>query len=111
MPVLLKVVISALVVGAINVVAQRSPSLAGWLAAFPLMTFLSVTWLWADGRENATLGDLVTGVLWGLIPNAVMLVALFICLRFGLHAVAALAVAAAVWVVSTLAAQAAGLFA
>ena len=39
MPILLKVVISGLVIGGINLVAQRSPGLAGWLAAFPMITF------------------------------------------------------------------------
>ena len=65
MPILLKVLISGLVIGAINLIAQRSPGFAGWLAAFPMITFLSITWLWADGRDSAALADLVIGVLWG----------------------------------------------
>ena len=111
MPILLKVVISGLVIGGINLIAQRSPGLAGWLAAFPMITFLAITWLWADGRDNVALGDLVTGVLWGLIPTGVLLVVLLLCLRFGLHVFAGMAVATMVWVGFTVAARQVGLFA
>jgi hypothetical protein len=104
-PILLKVVISGLVIGGINLVAQRNPGIAGWLAAFPLITFLSLAWLWADGRDNAALGDLVTGVLWGLIPTGVLLIVLLLCLRFGLHVFAGMTVATLVWVGFTVAAR------
>lgn len=110
MPILLKIIISGLVIGGINLVAQRSPGLAGWLAAFPLITFLSITWLWSDGRDNAALGDLVTGVLWGLIPTGVLLIVLVICLRFGLHVFAGMVIATLVWMGFTVVARQVGIF-
>ena len=110
-PILLKVIISGLIISGINLVAQRSPGLAGWLAAFPVMTFLSITWLWSDGRDNAALGHLVTGVLWGLIPTGVLLIVLAVCLRLGLPAFAGMALAVLVWIGFTVAAQRIGVFA
>ena len=110
MPILLKVIISGLVIGGINLIAQRSPGLAGWLAAFPMITFLSITWLWADGGDNAALGDLVTGVLWGLIPTGVLLIVLRLCLDRGLHVFAGMVVATLVWLGFTVAARQLGLF-
>jgi hypothetical protein len=107
---LVKVIVSGLVIGAINLVAQRSPTLGGWLAALPLLTFMSITWLWVDGRDNTAIGGLVTGVLWGLIPNAVMLVVLLVCLRYGLHVFASMGVSALVWACFTLAARQIGVF-
>ena len=43
------------------------------------VTDLLITWLWADGRDGAALANLVTGVLWGLIPTGVLLIVLLTC--------------------------------
>ncbi len=75
------------------------------------VTDLLITWLWADGRDSAALADLVTGVLWGLIPTGVLLIVLLLCLRFGLHVFVSMVGATLVWVGFTVAARQVGLFA
>ena len=75
------------------------------------VTDLSITWLWADGRDSAALANLVTGVLWGLIPTGVLLIVLLLCLRFGLHVFASMVGATLVWVGFTVTARQVGLFA
>ena len=105
-----KVIVSGLIIGLINLVAQRNPAFAGWAAAFPLITFLSITWLWLDGQPQDNLAALVTGVLWGLIPTALLLVILAVALRQGVPLLVAFAISLAAWGVVTFVAQRTGLF-
>ncbi|MDX2007877.1 MAG: DUF3147 family protein [Meiothermus sp.] len=68
---LLKAVVSGLLIALINLVAQRYPGLGGWVASLPIITGLSVLWLVYDRRPGPEIGQMLFGVLWGLIPTAV----------------------------------------
>ncbi len=94
---LVKIVVSAVVIGIVTLIAGRDPKLGGWIAALPLTTVLSVIWLTFDGQSGVDLGRFVVGVLWGLIPTTAMLLAVAYCLKRGLPAIPALGVGVVAW--------------
>lgn len=109
METLLKVVVSGLVIGAVNLIARRDPALGGWVAALPLITFLSVLWLAVDGRDDQTIAAFVLGVLWGLIPTTVLLAVVLLALRNGVPLLGAGLAGLAAWACVTGAARWVGL--
>ena len=49
-----KAAVSGVVIVTGTVIANRlSPSLGGWVAAFPTIGFLTVSWLWFDGGSGS----------------------------------------------------------
>ena len=106
----LKAIVSAALILAINAMARRNPALGGWIAALPIITVLSIVWLIVDGADNTRIAGFVTGVLWGLIPNALCLGALVFLARQGLPLIIAVAGGLSVWLVYTFVAQRFSLF-
>jgi hypothetical protein len=104
-----KVVVSALVIGGINVLARRNPQLGGWVAALPLVSFLSVAWLAVDGVPHADIRVFVGRVLLGLVPTAALLGILALCLGRGLSVPVALGCAMGAGLVFSLGARSLGL--
>ena len=104
-----KVVVSALAIGGINLVARRNPQLGGWMAALPLVSFLSVIWLAVDGVPRADIAVFVGRVLMGLIPTAALLGILALALWQGMSVPAAMACALGAGVVFSLTARRMGL--
>lgn len=107
---LVKVVVSALAIGAINLVSQSYPRLGGWIAALPIVSFLSVLWLAADGLPTPHITAFISQVLIGQIPTAILLAILLVSLSQGLSLPLAMACAAAAWAVFSLVAKYLGLF-
>ncbi|MDQ3780309.1 MAG: DUF3147 family protein [Chloroflexota bacterium] len=106
---MVKIVVSAVVIGIVTLIAGRDPKLGGWIAALPLTTVLAVIWLTVDGQSGVELGRFVDGVLWGLIPTTAMLLAVAYCLKRGLPAIPALGLGMIAWIAISLAAQRLGL--
>jgi hypothetical protein len=45
MLIVLNMIVSALVIGGINVLAEANSKLAGWMTALPIVNLLSISWL------------------------------------------------------------------
>jgi hypothetical protein len=80
----LKILFSALLLGGVNVVAQRSPLLAGLIAGAPLVSLISVLLLTIDGKPNAEIGQFLGGVLIGVVPTVAFLATASQMLKRGL---------------------------
>jgi uncharacterized membrane protein (GlpM family) len=106
-----KAAVSGVVIVAGTVIANRlSPSLGGWVAAFPTISFLTVSWLWFDGGSGSEATGLFIGVLWGMLPTAVLIASVVVMLKNGLPLAVSMLLGSAVWVIFTLVAQKGGLF-
>jgi len=104
-----KIGVSVLVLVVINGVAQSNPPLAGWIAATPVVSMLSVGWLAIDQKNSEQIADFLFGVLIGLIPTALYLAIFAAGLRRGLPISLAFGCGVLIWGVLTFAAQRAGL--
>lgn len=94
---LLKGVVSGIVIILVNVIARRSPALAGVIVGFPVITLLSTLWLTLDGESSEAIGAFLNGVLWGLIPTFAFVLAIAISLRIGAGLPVAIGVGALAW--------------
>lgn len=83
--VVMKIIASAIVIGVVTEIARRFPSYGGVLAALPLVSLLSIIWLYVQGEQSATLSKFALGVLWGFPATAILLIIVYIALQNSLH--------------------------
>jgi hypothetical protein len=81
-----KMLVSAALIGVINLVARDKPGVAGALTAFPLVGYLSVVWLVADRRPGRDQAVFLTSMAWALLPTVVVVAAVALLIRLGWHA-------------------------
>jgi len=70
---LAKIVVSAVIIGIVTEVAKRFPTFGGIIAALPLVSLLSLSWLYIQGEQTPNLSKFVFGVLWGLPATFLLL--------------------------------------
>ena len=80
-----KIMASAIVIGVVTEISRRFPSYGGIIAALPLVSLLSIIWLYLQGEQTATLSKFALGVLWGFPATAVLLVIVYISLQHSIH--------------------------
>jgi hypothetical protein len=105
----MKMVVSGVLIGVINMVARDRPGLAGALTAFPVVGYMSVVWLWADRRPGRDQAVFLTSMAWALLPTVVVVAAVALLIRLGWHAVPALTAGALIWVAAVVGVQRLGL--
>ena len=79
----LRVAVSALIIGIVSTMAKKHPLWAGWIAALPLVTLLSIAWLLPSHPRSAEITRLISGVLLGMIPTALLLMTTWISVKKG----------------------------
>jgi hypothetical protein len=92
---LTKTLISALVIAGASELAKRSAALGAVVAALPLTTLMTVSWLYAETRDTAKVSELSIGIAWALLPSYILLLGLPALLRGGMRFPAALAASCA----------------
>ena len=95
--VLLKIVVSALLIGGISVMAKSYPYLSGYLAACPVVTFMSLTLLLLGKHSQGELSKFVTGALSGALLTALTLLLILLLSRYGLPAPVTVLLGGATW--------------
>lgn len=92
----LKLLITAVLIVIISEVSTRTGYLGGLLASLPLVSYLSILWLYAenDNKAKATeiIGQHSTSVFWFVLPTLPFFLLLPILLKH-MHFAAAMAIA------------------
>lgn len=78
---LVKIVVSAIIIGGVTEAARRYPAFGGVIAALPLVSLLSLFWLYFQGEEIRILSKFIDGVLWGLPATAFLLLVIGLCFK------------------------------
>lgn len=81
----MKVVISAIIIAIVTEISRRFPTYGGIIAALPLVSLLSIIWLYVQGEQSPALSKFALGVLWGFPATAVMLLIVYLALQNSLH--------------------------
>lgn len=81
---LVKFLLSAAIVVTVSEVAKRSVIAGGLLASLPLVSVLSLIWLYQDTGDVGRVAALSTDIFWLVIPSLVMFVVLPYLLNRGL---------------------------
>lgn len=96
---IMKVIISAIVIGIVTEVARRFPTYGGVVAALPLVSLLSIIWLYFQGEQNHTLSKFALGVLWGFPATAVLLLIVYFLLKNSTPLFISIGVGMFVWLI------------
>lgn len=59
---LVKIIVSAIIIGIVTEVAKRYPTFGGIIAALPLVSLLSLFWLYFQGEQTQNLSKFITAV-------------------------------------------------
>ncbi len=76
-----KVIVSAFLIAAISSLAKTFPKWAALLTALPLMTFLSLIWIYVETKDLARLESYTKDVLIWLIPSLIFFAAAILLFR------------------------------
>lgn len=83
---LVKIIVSALIIGVITEVAKHYSTIGGFIAALPLVSLLSLFWISFEGGNKQELSQFALGVLYGF-TSALLLFIVYIGLKIHLHLV------------------------
>lgn len=91
----IKAVVSGLLVATISLIAKRYPGWGGLVASLPLVSLLSMLWLYGETRDTEKVADLAMGAFWFFLPSIPMFLVIPMMIRsgygFGLTMAAAIA--------------------
>ena len=73
---ILKLLLSAVFVFLISEVSKRSPFTGAVLASLPVVTTLSMIWIYVETKDTALISQFSITVFWMIIPSLVLLIAL-----------------------------------
>jgi hypothetical protein len=79
----LKALLSGLLVAAISTVAKRYPGWGGLIASLPLVSVLSMLWLYGETRDPERVAILSMGAFWFFLPSIPMFLVIPAMLRSG----------------------------
>jgi uncharacterized membrane protein (GlpM family) len=82
---LIKIFISAFVIAAVSEIGKRSSALGAILAALPLTSIMTMTWLYLDTQDPNKVADLSINIIWAIIPSFIFLLSLPWLLKSGLR--------------------------
>lgn len=77
-----KILITALLVGAISELGRRSSFAAALLASLPLTSLLAIMWLYRDTGDAVLAAQMARGIFWLVLPS----LALFLVFPLGVKA-------------------------
>ncbi|MEK3808141.1 DUF3147 family protein [Bacillus sp. FSL H8-0547] len=78
---LVKILVSAVIIGIVTEIARRFPAYGGIIAALPLVSLLSIIWLSVQGEGSESLSKFALGVLWGFPSTAVLLLIVYLLVK------------------------------
>jgi hypothetical protein len=77
---ILKIAISALIIGAIAEIGRRNSNFAALLAALPLVSLLGMIWIYQETHDVARIAAFSWSVFWYVVPSLILFVLLPILL-------------------------------
>ncbi|UPM55426.1 DUF3147 family protein [Gottfriedia acidiceleris] len=96
---IIKILISAIIIGVITEIARRFPTQGGLIAALPIVSLLSLIWLNVQGEQVQTLSKFAYGVVIGIPGTIVMLLIIGVALQHSLHLVVSIGLGIIGWLV------------
>ena len=78
-----KAALSGIIIAAASEVARRSPSWGALIVSLPLISILSMIWLWRDTSDSERVAALAQGTFWLVLPTLPMFLAMPALLRHG----------------------------
>ncbi len=82
---IIKTVISALIIAGASELAKHSSFWASILISLPLVSILTLSWVYLEQRNLELVQNLSTGILWAVIPSLLFFIALSAAIKLGMN--------------------------
>ena len=81
----IKIITSSFIIVAISEISKKSTFFGGIIASIPLISLLSIIWLYIDTKDINNIVDLSNSIFFMVIPSLVFFVSLPILLKSGIN--------------------------
>jgi len=96
---LAKVLVSAILIAVVSEISKRSSIWAATLASLPLVSILSMVWIYAETGEKSRIATLSNDIFWLVLPSLAFFLVMPVLLKLDIHFVLAMAIAIAITLV------------
>ena len=81
----LKLIISSGIIILISEISKKSSFVGGLIASIPVISVLSIIWLYIDSRDMEKIKSLSTSIFWMVIPSLVLFLSIPILINIGFN--------------------------
>lgn len=78
-----RALLSGLIIALASTVARRQPALGSLIVSLPLVSVLSMIWLWRDGADAEGMARYISSTFWYFLPTMPMFLIIPALLRRG----------------------------
>lgn len=82
---ILKVFISAIIIVIISEVSKFNATIGGLIKALPLVSILSMIWIYSDSKNTKIIADLSLSTFWYVLPTLPMFLILPLLLKYKIN--------------------------
>jgi len=90
---LLKLIISSCIIVIVSEISKKSSFFGAILASIPIVTVLSMIWLYIDTKDIGKIKNFTFNIFWMVIPSLVLFISLPFLINFGVNFWSSLATA------------------
>ena len=83
--VILKIIISSGIITLVSEVSKKNSFIGGLIASIPLISILSMIWLYIDSRDIEKIKNLSTSIFWMVIPSLTLFLSIPVLISIGLN--------------------------
>ena len=80
----IKLLISSGIIVLVSEIAKKSTYFGGLIASIPIISVMSMVWLYIDTKDIESVRNLSNSILWMIIPSVSLFISLPILLRTGI---------------------------
>ena len=80
----IKLLISSGIIVLVSEIAKKSSYFGGLIASIPIISVMSMVWLYIDTKDIESVRNLSNSILWMIIPSVSLFISLPILLRTGI---------------------------
>ena len=81
----LKLIISSGIITVVSEISKKSSFIGGLVASIPLISVLSIIWLYIDSKDIEKIKSLSTSIFWMVIPSLVLFLSVPILINIGFN--------------------------
>ncbi len=83
--IIIKLFLSSGIIIIVSEIAKKNTFLGGLIASIPIISVLSIIWLYIDTKDIQKIETLSNSILWMIIPSISLFISLPIFLRWGIN--------------------------
>ena len=83
--IILKLIISSGIITLVSEISKKSSLIGGLIASIPMISILSMIWLYIDSKDIEKVKDLSISIFWMVIPSLTLFLSLPILINIGFN--------------------------